>query len=65
MDKIVAEHIIELFEKKNFKKKLVKKLNESVDIPIINEKTEKKILDKIYECLVDSIKDLDIEQILN
>ena len=64
MDKIVSEHIIELFEKKNFKKILINKLNENVDIPIINEKTEKKILDKVYDTLLDSLKELDIEKLI-
>ena len=64
MDKIVAEHIIDLFEKKNFKKILISKLNENVDIPIINEKTEKKILDKVYDTLLDSLKELDIEKLI-
>lgn len=64
MDKIVSEHIIDLFEKKNFKKILINKLNENVDIPIINEKTEKKILDKVYDTLLDSLKELDIEKLI-
>tara|TARA_B100000424_G_C22748032_1_gene404380 strand:+ start:165 stop:350 length:186 start_codon:yes stop_codon:yes gene_type:complete len=59
MDSIVSEHIIELFEKKEFKNKLIKHLNKNVDIPIINEKTEKKVLDKIYETLLDALKELD------
>ena len=55
---ILVEHIVDLFEKKDFKKKLISKLNSNVDIPIINEKTEKKILDKIYDVLVDALSDL-------
>lgn len=55
---IVVEQIIDLFEKKNFKKKLIKRLNDSVDIPFINEKTEKTVLNKIYDLLIDSLKDL-------
>ena len=58
LDDLVAEHIIELFEKKDFKKRLIKKLNENVDVPIINEKTEKKVLNKIYDLLVLAIKEL-------
>jgi hypothetical protein len=58
MDEILVEHIVDLFEKKDFKKKLISKLNSNVDIPIINEKTEKKILDKIYDVLVDALNDL-------
>tara|TARA_A100001388_G_scaffold275804_1_gene262061 strand:+ start:517 stop:726 length:210 start_codon:yes stop_codon:yes gene_type:complete len=55
---IVVDQIIDLFEKKNFKKKLIKRLNDSVDIPFINEKTEKTVLNKIYDLLIDSLKDL-------
>lgn len=58
IDEILVEHIVDLFEKKDFKKKLISKLNSNVDIPIINEKTEKKILDKIYDVLVDALSDL-------
>ena len=58
LDDLVTKHIIELFEKKDFKKRLIKKLNDNVDVPIINEKTEKKVLNKIYDVLVVAIKEL-------
>ena len=61
MDKITFDHFVDLLEKKDFKKKLVKKLNKNIDIPIIDEKTEQKVLDKIYEVVVDSIKKIDLE----
>tara|TARA_B100001063_G_C16387362_1_gene368452 strand:- start:104 stop:289 length:186 start_codon:yes stop_codon:yes gene_type:complete len=61
MNDIVLDHIVEIFEKKDFKNKFIKKLNESVDIPLINEKTEKKVLNKIYELLVKTVKDLDLD----
>ena len=57
----MLNHIVDLFEKKNFKNKFIKKLNDSVDIPLINEKTEKKVLNKIYELLVKTVKDLDLD----
>ena len=50
--------LVKLLEKKEFKKTLIRKLNENVDIPIINEKTEKKVLDKIYDTILSAIKDL-------
>ena len=37
---------------------LIKKLNESVDIPFINEKTEKKTLTKMYDLLILAMKEL-------
>tara|TARA_B100001175_G_C19020710_1_gene407941 strand:+ start:41 stop:226 length:186 start_codon:yes stop_codon:yes gene_type:complete len=61
MDDIVLDHVVELFEKKDFKNKFIKKLNDSVDIPLVNEKTEKKVLNKIYELLVKTVKDLDLD----
>jgi hypothetical protein len=61
MDKIVLENVVEMLEQKNFKKKLIKKLNKSVDIPVINEKTEQKLLDKVYELIVDTIKNIDLD----
>ena len=58
LDDIAMDHVIELLEKKDLKNKLIKKLNEAVDIPLINEKTEKKVLDKIYELLLKTLKEL-------
>ena len=61
MDKMAFDNFVDLLEKKDFKKKLVKKLNKNIDIPIIDEKTEQKVLDKIYEVVVDSIKKIDLD----
>mgnify|MGYP001401830902 FL=1 len=58
LDDIAMDHVIELLEKKDLKNKLIKKLNDAVDIPLINEKTEKKVLDKIYELLLKTLKEL-------
>ena len=58
LDEIATEHVVELLEKKDFKNKFIKKLNDAVDIPIINEKTEKKVLDKIYDLLLKTVKEL-------
>ena len=37
MDDMALAHILEFLEKKDFKKKFLKKLNDNIDIPIINE----------------------------
>lgn len=58
---MVLDNVVEMLEKKDFKKKLIKKLNKSVDIPVINEKTEQKLLDKVYELIVDTIKNIDLD----
>ena len=38
------------------KAKLLKALNENIDIPIIGEKTEAKILDAIYDTVEEIVK---------
>ena len=38
---VAVDHVIELLENKGFKNKFIKKLNDAVDVPLINEKTEK------------------------
>jgi|TARA_B100001057_G_C22643823_1_gene869298 hypothetical protein len=55
---VAVDHVIELLENKGFKNKFIKKLNDAVDVPLINEKTEKKVLDSIYKLLVETLKDL-------
>ena len=55
----IKESFITLLEKKEFKKQLIRELNENIDIPIINEKTEKKVLDKIYDTILLAIKKMD------
>ena len=38
------------------KSKIIKALNDKVDIPFINEKTEGKILDAVYSAIEDVMK---------
>ena len=64
-DKIVLsqqalDHTIALLEKSDFKSTLIKSLNEDIDIPFINEKTEKKALNALYKLIVKSLKKIDI-----
>tara|TARA_X000000368_G_scaffold217472_1_gene171614 strand:- start:174 stop:377 length:204 start_codon:yes stop_codon:yes gene_type:complete len=56
IEEILIGHVIDLLEKKDFKKKFIKELNDSVDVPIIDEKTEKKVLDAIYKLLLKTLK---------
>jgi ornithine carbamoyltransferase len=58
LDEMAMEKVVDLLENKGFKNKLIKKLNDAVDIPLINEKTEKKVLDSIYKLLLETIKEL-------
>ena len=62
LNDITVRHLMELLDKKDFKKVLLKKLNDNIDIPIINEKTEKKVLDKVYKVLVDALEDILIKK---
>ena len=55
---LVTDHLISTLEKKDFKKKLIKKINEDIDIPMIGEKTEKKVFDKLYELLLKGMKEV-------
>lgn len=54
----VIDDLLELMDKKEFKKKLIKKLNESVDVPLIDEKTEGKIINAIYDIIIKELKNL-------
>ena len=38
------------------KAKVVKELNDNINVPIINEKTEGKIIEAIYECVEACVK---------
>ena len=58
LDEVAMENVLNLLEDKGFKNKLIKKLNDAVDVPLINEKTEKKVLDSIYKLLIETIKEL-------
>ena len=53
--------IVEKFEDEKFLKKFVKKLNDSVDIPMIGEGTERKVIKAIVQAIVESLKDLDLD----
>lgn len=58
LDKLALEEVVDLLEKKDFKKKLIKVLNKNIDVPIFNEKTEAKVLDTFYNLLLNTIKDM-------
>tara|TARA_Y100000401_G_scaffold38325_1_gene28942 strand:+ start:26262 stop:26441 length:180 start_codon:yes stop_codon:yes gene_type:complete len=38
------------------KQKVIKKLNDKVDVPFINEKTEEKVLNAVYEAVEEALK---------
>lgn len=61
MNKTELDKMVKMLEQKDFKKKLTKKLNKDIDIPMINEKTEQKIIDKVYELIIDTVKNIDAD----
>ena len=52
----IKHMIIDYIFNDEMKEKIVKELNENVDIPIISEKTEEKILTAIYDSVEEVIK---------
>tara|TARA_B100001094_G_C17854199_1_gene634163 strand:- start:296 stop:577 length:282 start_codon:yes stop_codon:yes gene_type:complete len=54
---IMVKELVELLKSKKFKDKLVKKLNDSVDIPFINEKSEEKLIIAILDAVINAVDD--------
>ena len=52
----IADLIIEHISKDEIKDKVVKELNDNVNITIIGENTEKKMIESIYETTVAVLK---------
>ena len=52
LQNMVADYIFN----DEMKDKIVKELNENINIPIINEKTEGKIIEAIYETVESVVK---------
>ena len=53
---ILLGSLVELLNDKDFKQDFVRKVNANVDIPIINEKTEKKVINTLYKLMVDQVE---------
>jgi len=54
---------IELLENDEFEKAIIKELNERIDIPVINEKTEKRILKGVYKAVLTALSKIDPEKL--
>ena len=54
--------IVDYIFNDEMKEKLIKKMNENVDIPVISEKTEAKILDAVWDSVEDVVKKALIEE---
>ena len=59
---ILLGSLVELLNDGEFKKDFVKKVNDHVDIPLINEKTEKKVINTLYKLMVEQVE-VAIEQV--
>ena len=56
---MINEHKDEIIDKifdEELQEKIVKKLNENIDIPFISEKTEAKVLNAMYDSIEDVVK---------
>tara|TARA_R100000808_G_C2113755_1_gene127049 strand:- start:153 stop:362 length:210 start_codon:yes stop_codon:yes gene_type:complete len=63
---MISEHKEDIINKifdDELQGKIVSKLNEHVDIPIISEKTEEKILNAIYDSIEDVVKEVMLEKL--
>jgi len=54
----VAGWVMEKISNPETKAKVVEKWNKNVNIPIINEKTEEKLLSAIYDSIVNVFEDV-------
>jgi len=52
----LKQMIVDYVFNDEMKEKIVKELNDNVDVPFISEKTEAKILDAIYDSVEEVIK---------
>ena len=52
LNKIARGYLFKQFKKDKFRKHLIKTLNAAIDIPVLTEKQEAKLLNKIYDSLV-------------
>ena len=53
---ILLGALVELLNEKEFKKDFVRKVNEHVDVPMIKEKTEQKVINTLYKLMVDQVE---------
>ena len=53
---ILLGSLVELLNDNDFKQDFVRKVNANLDIPIINEKTEKKVINTLYKLMVDQVE---------
>lgn len=47
----MIDTLIDLLQEDGFRNDLTKAINDDIDIPIINEKTEKKVIKKLFDVM--------------
>ena len=52
---ITLDAIQTLLETYEFKNLLIEKLNKNIDLPFFSEKSEEKIYNAVYDCVLDAI----------
>ena len=63
---MISEHKEDIINKifdEELQEKTVSNLNDNIDVPIISEKTEAKILNAIYDSIEDVVKNVMIEKL--
>ena len=66
LKKIIADHKDELLDHifdDKLKAKVVKAINDNIDVPFISEKTEGKIIDAMYSSIEDVVKEVIAEKL--
>lgn len=53
---ILLDSILDLFNDEEFKNDFIQKVNKNVDIPLISEKTEKKVIKALYKVIVEQVE---------
>ena len=53
--------LISMLEDRSFKNTLIAEINDDVDIPILNERTEKKVLNAVYKAVLRALRRVEIE----
>ena len=61
---ILLGSLVELLNDSEFKKDFVTRVNDHVDVPVINEKTEKKVINTLYKMMIEQVERA-VEQIKN
>ena len=52
----LKQMIVDYIFNDEMKNKIIKELNDNVDVPFLSEKTEEKILDAVYDSVEEVIK---------